>query len=68
LPPQISQNGEILQPQSAGNFSNQNMMMGNIINNIQSQNQMNEQMMNLNNASKDTKLAFGMASGTNVTS
>ena len=23
-------------------------------------------MLNLNNASKDTKLAFGMASGTNV--
>jgi hypothetical protein len=41
-------------------------MVGNIINNIQSQNQMNEQMMNLNNASKDTKLAFGIASGANV--
>lgn len=41
-------------------------MVGNIINNIQSQNQMNDQMLNLNNASKDTKLAFGIASGANV--
>ena len=65
LPPQISQNRENIQPQSAANFSNQNMMMGNIINNIQSQNQM-DQTLNLNNTSKDTRLAFGVASGTNV--
>ena len=65
LPPQISQNRENIQPQSAANFSNQNMMMGNIINNIQSQNQM-DGTLNLNNTSKDTRLAFGVASGTNV--